>query len=623
MRASFLVAVLLVLGPLTARAVGDGASPTYTQGSEGYVYVKDVSGIETQTRKHNRAAWRPVYRLTATVQNRLDVEVFDLRFELTWRAPGRHPYKDLLVDGVIREARSQSQMARGFFLDGSEPVGSDPILVSYRLWADPARTPGVTRALLLLANSQGPVDLAVAANTLAQLEPSATLVRDEARAWVTGGVRKMNASIGAGIAPLFVLRVLGRVGTAEDVSLLLSLLKSPMEYGSARDSVKALSARLPEHPMAKLFASGPTLDRVVADALRDMRPEVSIPALVALAHQDVPLHREAYFAIRRWNTAELVEGLRGPGETASLQLLCASPVSSAVPLILGLGMAGVDGVDLKACLSSKTEMRTEAALVAVLGEELGPLEATVLSLLEARGRAALPLLRERALELGLPVSQDPGRLARAIHERLRAQRAGALRETLAKVDGALKEDQFETALSLLDTASKEAHGREEAAKVLVARMRVAQAAARVKRVEPLARALEGVPVPRAGLKPHPDVALELMELGRVLVSQWDEREGRERLDRLEALVGTERRPELARVYMASLGEGRQEWERVAYAQRALALDPDLASARQLVDAYERQQAQAQSRRTMAINAAWLLGLAVFAWFVVSRLRAVV
>ncbi|WP_164020190.1 hypothetical protein [Pyxidicoccus trucidator] len=623
MRAPVLVAALLLLGALQVQAAGDGAARQYTQGSEGFVYIKDVSELTTRARKHTRAAWTPIFQLTIELENRLDVEVFDLQFELTYRASGSSPYKDRLHDGVIMEARAQRQLIRGFPMDDSKPVGTNPILVSYRLFADPARSPGVTRTLLLLANSRGQLDVAVAANLFPHLGPDATLVREEVRAWVTGGVAKLDASIGAGIAPMFALRLLGRVGTGEDVSLLLSVLKSGQDYLSARDSLKALHASLPGHPMTQLFASGPTLDRVVEDALRDMRPELSAPALVVLAYQDGPLRNEAQAALRTWRTETLVEALRGLRAAEVLQVLCASRAPEAVPLIVGLGAQGVEGVDLKACLSALPEKETVAALVGALGEDLGPLEDTVLSLVEGRGRTARELLRARALKLGLPVGTDPATLARAIHARLTSQRVGALRATLTQVEAALREGQFDTALSLLDTASKEARGREEVAKVVVARARAAQAAARAKQLEPVARVLKGIPVPRAGLEHHADLEPELMELIRVLMSQREEREVSGRLDRIESLARTSSRPELARVYMTSLGEGRQDWERAAYAKRALALDSGNVSARQLVEEYEREQAHARWLRSMAINAGWLVLLGVFAWFFVSRLRAAV
>ncbi|MCY1023089.1 hypothetical protein [Pyxidicoccus sp. MSG2] len=628
MRGVFLVVALLFVGPSNTQAAEEVDAPArYTQADEGQVRISGITGRNLQRRKHLRGPWTPYFEQTITVDNRLDLELLRVKLDVGYERP------DSSVRWVRRERSWLLFNARGptpVTLNYDPPMPEleahpTAVLVSYRLAASGARTPGFTRALFLLSNSKGAVDLAVAAEELSALGPDATLLREEVRKWVAGGPLGIADAFGQGITPLYALRLLGRVGTGEDVPLLLSVLKAEKDYAWYLPSLEELRARLPDHPMTNLFASGAKLERIVEDAVMDLQPALAVPALVAVAYQEGPHRNVARGFLRKWKPEELVDLLRGPGAVDALRVLCASRAPDAVPIVLRLGVTGVDGVDLKACLSAMPEKETNAALVGALGEELGSLEDTVLSLLAARGGAVRAPLRARASKLELKeAAADSGALARAIHARLRSERVGALQETLDAVDGALSEQQFDTALTLLEKAATDAQGREHHAKLAVAHARVAQAAARARDVAGVDKALERIAVPGAGREHEAGLEPELTEVARALMSQW--KDGRmdrldSQLERVEARVKATTRPELARIYMDAIGDGRGGWERAVYAKRALALDSSNVAARQYVEEYEREEAREEWLWSLAKTGGGLLAVGLFMWFIVSKLSA--
>jgi hypothetical protein len=627
MRRFFLVAVLLFIGPLSTQAAGDDGAPSrYTQANEGQVRIGGISGRVSKSRERSRGPWKTTYEQTITVDNQLGVELFDVKLELGYErlSSGVHVVRRE-HSSIIFNARGPTPVGLIYAEPFPEALDQNPtaVLVGYRLVADPAKTPGFTRTLLLLSNSQGRVDVAVAAETLSRLGPDATLIREDVRRWVADGPLEIADTFGQGITPLYALRLLGRVGTGEDVPVLLSVLEAEKEdYASYLPSLEALRQELPDHPMTNLFASGATLERIVEDAVMDVQPALAVPALVAVAYQDGPHRNVARGLLRKWKPEELVDLLRGPGAADALRVLCASRAPDAVPLVLGLGVTGVDGVDLKACLSAMPEKETNAALVGALGEELGSLEDTVLSLLAARSGAVRTPLRARASKLGLKeAAADTGALARAIHARLRSERVGALQETLDAVDGALSEQQFDTAMTLLEKAATDARGREHRAKLVVAHARVAQAAARARNMEGVDKALERIAVPAAGREHEAGLEPELTEVARAIMSQWKERRVDPQLERVEARVKAATRPELARIYMDAIGDGRGGWERAAYAKRALALDPGNVAARQYVEEYERDKAREEWLWSLARVGGGFLAVGLFLWFLVSKLSA--
>ncbi|QRK04302.1 hypothetical protein JQX13_29000 [Archangium violaceum] len=626
MRGPFLVAVLLLLAPTVTRADGESGAPSrYTQVDEGYVRIVDVSGRMSLSRNHSRGPFKPIYEQAIKVDNHLDLELFDVSLELGYLT------LDSTTHVVRREHYMQIFNARGpttvhFIYAPPLPALEErptAALVRYRVAASPARTQGLTRTLLMLSNSKGRVDLAVAAEILPELGPDATLVREEVRKWVAGGPLGIAEAFGQGITPLYALRLLGRVGTGEDVPLLLSVLESGPDYSWYWPSLEALREALPDHPMTNLFASGATLEHVVEDAVRDLQPALAVPALVTVAYREGPQRNAARALLRKWTTEELVDVLRGPAAAETLRVLCASRTPDALPLVLGLGVTRVEGVDLRMCLSAMPEKETNVALVGALGEELGPLEDAVLSLLVARSGVVRAPLRARASKLGLRGdAADTGALARAIHEHLRSERMGALQATLDAVDAAVRDELFDSALALLGKAAKEARGREQRAKLAVAHARFAQVATRARNLDMVDRALEGIEVPRSGHEHEADLDPELTELARLLLSNWRDRYVDMQLARIEARVGEATRPELARIYMASI-DGHPRSIRVAYAERALALEPGNTAARHLIEEDARARARDAHFRSLAIGAGWLLLVGLVVWFIVSRPRAAV
>ncbi|WP_164021945.1 ceramidase, partial [Pyxidicoccus trucidator] len=92
-------------------------------------------------------------------------------------------------------------------------------------------------------------------------------------------------------------------------------------------------------------------------------------------------------------------------------------------------------------------------------------------------------------------------------------------------------------------------------------------------------------------------------------------------ERVEARVKAATRPELARIYMDAIGEGRGGWERAAYAKRALALDSGNVAARQYVEEYEREKAREKWLWSLAKVGGGFLAVGLFLWFLVSKLSA--
>ncbi|QSQ26294.1 hypothetical protein JY651_15760 [Pyxidicoccus parkwayensis] len=623
MRACFILVVLLLVVPPGSRAASVDETPSrYTQVNEGYVRVTEISGRNSATREHSRARRKEIYEQTVTVYNGLDLELIGVKLELGY----------LGLDQDVHVVRREDSWLV-FNASGPTPVNliyepripavqerPTAAIVSYRLAADPAKTPGLTRALFLLSNSKGLVDLAVAANTLDSLGPEAAPVRDQVRALVAGGPLKLIGEVGKGIPSLYALRLLGRVGTREDVPLLLSVLESRKDWSQSLDAITALRTELPGHPMSNLFASGATLERVVEDAVRDLDPVQAAPALVKVAYEEGPHRSLARGLLRKWTPVELVDLLRKSGAEETLRVLCASRAPEAVTLIVGLGTAGVAGVDLKACLSAMPQKETNAALVGVLGAELGPLEETVFALLAARSTAVQAGLRARASNLKPRVdAANTEALARALHARLRSERVGALQEKLDAVDGAVREEQFDAALALLEKTFGETQGREQRAKLTVARVRVAQAAARARAMDVVDKALEGIEVPQEGRERSADLEPELTELARIVMSFWKDRRVESQLERVEARVSASARPELARIYMEAIG-GAEQWDRSIYAERALALDSSNAAAKLLIEEVASDRAREKSLRSLATICGVFLFVGLVLWFIVSRLR---
>lgn len=618
--------VLLFIGPSGSRAeAGELVEPArYSQAREGYVRTVGITGRVFEQRERAKGPLKSYYERVVTVENRLDLEVFDVQVDLGPSEPDTSEYQvEREHSSLIMPAHAWSEV-RSIFTKPFPDYGSDStaVVVSYRLSADPARTQGFTRTLFLLSQSQGQVDLAVAAQALQYLNPEAVRVRDEVREWVKAGPDKLVGEVGRGIASLYAIRLLGRVGTGEDVSLLLSIPGTRQNYPPALETLEALRKALPGHPMTELFGPDVSLERVAEDAVRDMQPRLAVPALVGLAYQDGPLRSAARRVLGRWKTEERVEALRG-SEAEPLRVLCASRAPEALPVILGLGMAGGAGVDVRECLAAMPQKETNAALMAVLGEDLGQLEDTVFSMLAARSAAVRASLRTQASKLGLKVeSSDGGALARAIHSLLRFQRMGKLKLTLDAVDAALVEKNFDTAMELLGVASREGPDRQVQSTLAVAYARVAQVAAKGQRMTEVRQALEAIEVPKDGYGPSADLESEMVEVARVVMPLWRDFLVDSMLDLVEARVGASSRPELARIYMAAL-QGNQGRNRAIYAKRALALDPSNDSARQVIEEVERDKARDALLRTVAIIVGGLLVLGLVLRFIVAQLREAV
>ncbi|MFP2929189.1 hypothetical protein ACLESO_29105 [Pyxidicoccus sp. 3LG] len=604
--------LLLAWGPSVARAA---------EVDEGEGYVR-ITKLETRETREGRGIGEPFIRVKITVENRLEMAVDGLFIEV----PVRERYSSSSVSEVhfwgAVPARGQYEFESRFARPTVQPLtGATVRLKRYRLDAAPSRTPGVASTLLRLANSRSRVDQAVAAEMLPRLTPDAVRLREELRLWVASGPVERAEDFGAGIGPLYALRLLGRVGTGEDVALLLSALKSDEAHGPALAALESLRAWHPPHPMAGLFGSGAGVREVVEAALRDMRPELVVPEMVKLAYLPGTLQHESRTLLSAWKVEEPAAALSGPRAAESLQVLCASGTPDVVPLVVRLGITGVEGVDMKACLSALPERDTLGELVRVLGDELGALEGVALEVLASRGRARA-LLLARARELGIPAEQDSGKLVRAVRARLFSLRTEAFLKVLAEAEEASREERYEAALQLLGQARELARGREQRIRVAAAQARVGQAVVRddVRRVDPVIDALVALPAEWAS---DAELEPELVKLVQAIIVQ-EFTSGSEQLARIEQWGGAAVHPRLAQAYMDVAGELNAPYSLGESARRALALDSGNAAARHVLEKLKQDRAR-ETRRIVILVGAGLLGLSVLVsllrWREASKNRA--
>lgn len=622
MRGLFLLVSLLLLGPSWARAADEvAAARRSSQGSEGYVFVSEVSARVLMERRRSRGLSKPNLHLSATLENRLSLDVTSIRVLMENIPVGGRRQTLLEHDWVVVPKGGQAHVGRSWPLDSeAEGHGVTTVLVGYRLMADPATTPGMARTLLVLSNSSGLVDLAVAAEAHPGLGPDAQRLREELRPQVASGPTALLQGQGRGFAPLYALRLLGRVGNGEDLPTLLSVLKSDEGYQPSLESLGRFRAQFPDHPMSRLFASGTALRTVVEDSVRDMRPELAVPALVSLAYSPGRLAREAREFLSLWEREALVAAMVGPQGVEPLKRLCASGEPDAVPLVVALGVKGLEGVDMKACLSTLPEKETRAELVRLLGGELGALEATAFDVLASRGRAAHALLRAPARELGLPVGSDVATLARAVHSGLLARRMAALQQMRNLLEVALREGRYDDALSLVDDAARNAHVREQRTQVMVGYVRVAQSAAREDHRERLDLVLERLQGLRSGHADEANADPELVALALDIVTHGQDTGVDKRLELLVGMVGAHHRPRLAEAYVTWAGKTSHPFARENLANQALALDASHVGARSILEDVARLRAEEARNQRMLLGGVGLgvLGLAALVYGVRRR-----
>ena len=593
----------------------------YSQAGEGYVFVSEVSARVLMERRRRRELFKPNLHLSATLANRLSLDVVSVKvlMEYTPASGGRQSLVE--HDWVIVPKGGQAHVGRIWPQDSEGEVrGATSVLVGYRLMADPARTPEMARTLLLLSNSPGLVDLAVAAEAHSGLGPDAQVLREELRRQVATGPTALLQGQERGFAPLYALRLLGRVGTGEDIPTLLSVLTSGEGHQPSLEWLGRFRAQYPDHPMTRLFASGAALREVVKDSVRDMRPELAVPALVTVAYSPGRLAREARDFLPLWERESLVAAMAGPQGVEPLKRLCASGAPEAVPLAVALGVKGLDGVDMKACLSTLPEKETLAELVRLLGGELGALEATAFDFLASRGRAAQALLCAPARELGLPVGTDVAALARAVRSGFLARQMAAIQQLRTRAEVALREGRFDDALSLMDEAARNVHGREQRVQAMVGYVRIAQAAAREDQRERLDLVLQRLRVLRSGHGDGAEVDPELLGLARDIVTHGWDTEVVQRLELLVELVDAHHRPRLAEAYVTWAGKMSSHWDREAHAKRALALDASNVGARDILEEVARVRAEEARNQRMLLGGVGLgvLGLAALVYGVRRR-----